>query len=62
VMFSEIFWSVVRFANVVIVSICVAACVFGLLFGMFDFESRIEGQSRLAVAEAPHLKRRPGPL
>jgi hypothetical protein len=32
------------------------------LFGMIDFESRIEGQSRFAVAEAPHLKRRLGPL
>jgi hypothetical protein len=29
---------------------------------MFDFESRIEGQLRFAVAEAPHFTRRPAPL
>jgi len=56
VMFSDSFWLVfwvVGFYH----NICVAPCVFGLLFGMFDFESRIEGQLR-----APHFTRRTDPL
>jgi hypothetical protein len=50
-MFVDYFWLVVlvvRFNH----SVCVASCVLELLFWMFDFERRIEGQLRFAV---PHL-------